>query len=62
MFSQGQLTFAALFVVVFIGIIIFSYVKDKRMHSLFYKNSYKILLGFLFFVALLFVLKTYLKG
>lgn len=61
MFSQGQLTFAAIFVVVFIAIIIFSYVKDKKMHALFYKNSYKILVGFLLFVGLLFIIKSYLK-
>lgn len=61
MFSQGQLIFAALFAVVFIAVIIYSYIKDKKIHTKFYKNSYLILLSFILFIALLFVVKTYLK-
>ncbi|CAM4155610.1 Cardiolipin synthase N-terminal domain-containing protein [Flavobacterium antarcticum] len=61
MFSQGQLIFAAIFATVFIAIIIYSYFKDRKIHTKFYKNSYLILLCFLLFIGLLFVIKTYLK-
>nr|WP_026976750.1 hypothetical protein [Flavobacterium tegetincola] len=61
MFSQGQLIFAALFVVVFIAVITFSYLKDKKIHAVFYKKSYIILLFFFLFIAILFAIKTFLK-
>ena len=61
MFSQGQLIFAGIFAFVFIALIIFSYIKDKKIHTTFYKNTYVILLCFLLFIALLFVVKTFLK-
>jgi uncharacterized membrane protein YccC len=61
MFSQGQLVFAGFFVVVFTAIIIYSYRKDVKLHNVFYKGNYKILIGFLIFIALLFVIKIFLK-
>ncbi len=60
MFSQGQLFFALFFAITFIIVIIFSYVKDKKIHVKYYKNSYIILLCFLFFIILLFGIKTLL--
>ena len=62
MFSQGQLIFGALFLIVFIAVIIFSYLKDKTIHDVFYKKSYIILLFFFLFIAILFVIKTVLKN
>ncbi len=61
MFSSGQLVFAAFFVVAFIGIMVFSYRKDLKLHRKYYKGSLFILFGFLVFVVFLFVLKTLLK-
>ena len=61
MFSQGQLIFAGIFATVFIAVIIYSYIKDRKIHTKFYKNSYLILLTFLLFIGLLLVIKTYLK-
>lgn len=61
MFSQGQLIFAAIFVVAFVAIMIFSYRKDLGLHRKHYKGSTFILIGFLVFVALLFVLKSALQ-
>lgn len=61
MFSQGQLIFAGLFVIVFVALITFSYIKDKKIHTKFYKNSYIILLCFILFIALLFLIKVFLK-
>lgn len=61
MFSQGQLIFAVLFVIVFIAVITFSYLKDKKTHSIFYKKWYIILLFFFLFIGILFAIKTFLK-
>ncbi len=61
MFSQGQMIFAGLFLVTFIIVAIFVYRKDKRLHKVHYKGSYKVLIGFLLFIGFLFVIKGYLK-
>jgi hypothetical protein len=61
MFSEGQLIFAGCFVVVFIIVMIFAYRKDTKLHQTFYKGNYKILIGFLLFIAFLFFIKSFLK-
>jgi cytochrome bd-type quinol oxidase subunit 1 len=61
MFTTGQLIFAALFFVAFVIAAYFAYGKDKALHQKEYKGSYKILLAFLVFIALLFVIKLTLK-
>lgn len=61
MFSQGQLIFAGIFAAVFTTIIIFSYLKDRKIHAKLYKNTYVVLLCFILFIAILFVIKTFLK-
>lgn len=61
MFTQGQWTFAGFFVVAFIIAMIYTYRKDLKLHKVFYKRSYLVLLGFLAFIGLLFVIKVYLK-
>lgn len=61
MFSQGQLIFAAIFVIVFIIVAIFVYKRDAALHSQVYKGSYKVLIGFLLFIAFLFIVKIFLK-
>lgn len=62
MFTTGQWVFAALFFVVFVTVIIFSYRKDLKLHRKYYKGSLYILLGFLLFIGLLFVIKSFLRG
>ena len=61
MFSKGQLIFAGFFVVAFIIAMIYSYGKDKMLHKEFYKGNYKILIGFIVFIGLLFFIKVYFK-
>ena len=61
MFSKGQLVFAACFVVAFIIAMIYSYRKDARLHKLFYKGNYKVLIGFVVFILILFFIKIYFK-
>lgn len=60
MFSTGQLVFAALFLVAFISIIIYSYRKDIKLHKKYYKGSLYVLVGFIAFIILLFFLKSWL--
>lgn len=61
MFSQGQITFAIFFVIVFVIAMIYTYRKDIKLHKVFYKGSYWVLLGFLCFIGILFVIKVYMK-
>nr|WP_109437217.1 MULTISPECIES: hypothetical protein [Aquimarina] len=61
MFSTGQLIFAGCFVIAFILLMIFSYRKDIKLHRKYYKGSIFILIGFIIFILLLFMLKTYLQ-
>ncbi|MCM8569144.1 hypothetical protein NE848_07130 [Gramella jeungdoensis] len=61
MFSTGQLIFAGLFLIAFIIVMIFSYRKDTRLHKKYYKGSIYVLIGFIFFILLLFLIKTQLK-
>jgi len=61
MFTQGQWIFAGLFLVAFIIACIYVYRKDALLHKSFYKGSYRVLIGFLIFIALLFVIKFTMK-
>jgi len=61
MFSQGQILFGVCFFIAFVIIMIFAYRKDLKLHKVFYKGNYKVLLAFLLFIALLFVIKIFLK-
>jgi cytochrome bd-type quinol oxidase subunit 1 len=61
MFTTGQWIFAALFFVAFVIAAYFAYGKDRALHQKMYKGSYKILIGFILFIAILFTIKIYLK-
>ena len=61
MFSQGQWLFAGLFFVSFIVAMIYAYRKDANLHKIFYKGNYKILIGFLIFIVILFLIKVFFK-
>ncbi|SUZ85995.1 uncharacterized protein METZ01_LOCUS38849 [marine metagenome] len=51
MFSKGQLIFAIIFIILFSGVITYTYFKDRQIHRLYYKKTYIILLIFLLFIA-----------
>jgi uncharacterized membrane protein len=57
MFTQGQWIFAGISLVAFIVLIIFSYRRDSKLLKKHYSKSWLILIGFILFLALLFVLK-----
>lgn len=61
MFTTGQWAFAAFFVIAFVIAAIYSYRGDKLLHTQFYKGSYKVLIGFLLFIVLLFLIKFFFK-
>lgn len=61
MFSTGQLIFALLFFISFVIAISYSYRKDILVHRRVYKGSYKIVVGFLIFIGLLFVIKIFFR-
>jgi len=56
MFSLGQLLFAVCFFVAFVIAMIFAYRKDARLHQIFYKGNYKVLIGFIVFILILFII------
>ncbi|MCG2420023.1 hypothetical protein K8089_13420 [Aequorivita sp. F47161] len=62
MFSTGQLVFAAFFFIVFVIVMIFSYRGDKKLHKKYYRGSFWVLVGFLVFVTVLILVKTYFKN
>ncbi|MFT0715961.1 hypothetical protein [Flagellimonas lutimaris] len=62
MFSTGQIIFAALFFIVFVVIISFSYRKDKKLHRKNYKGVIWILISFITFIIILFLIKHFLKN
>ncbi len=61
MFSTGQLIFAGCFFITFVIVMIYSYRKDAKLHELFYKGNYKILIAFVIFIAILFMIKVFFK-
>ncbi len=62
MFSTGQLIFASLFAIGFITIMVFSYKKDKKLHSKNYKGVKWIVAAFIVFIIILFCMKYLLKN
>ena len=61
MFSTGQLIFAAIFLLVFVVVMIYSYRKDLKLHRKYYRGTTYILIGFIIFIIFLFLIKTYLQ-
>jgi short subunit fatty acids transporter len=61
MFSTAQLVFALLFFIVFVVAMVISYRKDVKIHEIYYKGNFKVLIGFFAFIVLLFVIKIVLK-
>ena len=57
MFSTGQLIFAILFVIVFVGIIIRSYQQDKKSRPEYFRGSSNVLIAIAVVVIILFGIK-----
>lgn len=61
MFTTGQMIFGVLFFIAFVILVSIAYRKDKGLHQQFYKGNYKVLIGFITFIVLLFVIKVFFK-
>ncbi|MFY8187493.1 MAG: hypothetical protein ACOVLC_05980 [Flavobacterium sp.] len=61
MFTTGQVYFGIFFFIAFVITMIFVYRKDIQLHRLHYKGAYQVLIAFLLFIAMLFLIKIYLK-
>ncbi len=60
MFSTGQWIFMGFFIIAFVGVMLYAYRKDLKLHKKHYRGSFLVLVGFVVFVLLLFLLKTVL--
>ena len=58
MFSEGQLIFAAFFVIAFTILMIWSYQKDLKIHKKHYKNTFIIVIA-IFLIIAIFTLITF---
>lgn len=56
MFTTGRLIFALSFVLVFVIGLVWSYRKDKAVNRIHFRQSYKVLIGILLFVSVLFLI------
>jgi len=57
MFSKGQWIFLILFIIVFIGVLIYAYRKDLKLHKRYYKGSIWVLLAFISFILFIVAIK-----
>ena len=58
MFSKGQLIFAAIFAFAFIIAMVWSYIKDIRLHRYYYNKVWVVAVG-IFVVITLFAILTF---
>ncbi len=52
MFSKGQLIFAVLFAIAFIILMAWSYMKDVKLHRVYYKKVWWVALGIILVITL----------
>ncbi len=62
MFTTGQLIFAVTFAMVFVVIMIYSYKRDIKLHSKYYKGVRWVGLTFATFIIILLAIKHFLKN
>lgn len=55
-FSNGQKTFALIFLISFIAIMIWAYRSDAKINKMFYKNVWVVLISMLLILATIIVL------
>ena len=59
MFTPGRIAFIIFFVVTFVSILVYSYIKDKNLHNKYYKGTLFVLLGFFIFIISLVFLRFF---
>lgn len=55
MFTTGRIIFTIIFLIGFILLMTWSYIKDKKINSVYFPNSYKILAYIVLVLGLLFL-------
>ncbi len=58
-FSSGQKIFGIIFIIAFLGIMIWAYVSDSKMHRSFFKNSWVVFISVVLLLFLLVFLINY---
>jgi len=61
MFSTGQIIFGIIFAICFLIAIVYMYKEDLKIHKTHYKGTKWVVIAFFGFIALLFLLKAFLK-
>lgn len=56
MFTTGRIVFCLFFLVSFIFVMIWSYQKEKKINSIHFKKSYKIIIALILFFILQFLI------
>ncbi len=56
MFTTGRIIFVAVFLLVFIGVMVWSYSKESRLNRIHFRKSYKILIAIILFLLLQFLI------
>lgn len=56
MFTTGRILFTLFFMLLFVGMLVWSYRKDLKTIKFHYKKTYLVLLGLLTFLALLYLI------
>jgi len=56
MFTPGRILFTVIFVVVFVGVLIWSYREDLKNIRTHYRRNYLVLVGLLTFIGVLYLI------
>lgn len=56
MFTTGRIIFVAFFLIAFISMLVWSYGKEKKLNSIHFPKSYKVLVALILFFLFLFVI------
>lgn len=56
MFTSGRIAFTLVFLLIFIGYLIWSFRKDKVINKIHYPKAYKTILGLIFILLALYVI------
>jgi len=56
MLTTGRIIFVALFLVAFVGMLIWSYGKEKKLNKIHFSKAYKVIIALLLFLVLQFII------
>ena len=56
MFTPGRIAFIIFFVIVFVGVLIWSYSKERKLNKVHFRKSYLVLLAIILFIVVQFLI------